>query len=375
LIVVLSALSVRPGSFDGAATFCLNLARELPTALPEALVIVLVREGETRLDHAAGLSIRPVSLPTALHRIGYEAVLLPRLLKHVGADVLISPNESVPVRLSCPMLVVAQNLVYHRPSGTGTFVGDSAFRRLRSRVQASYYKARMRSAYRRAAKIVAVSAETARVLESSSGLDLAKTSVVHEGADSFLLPPARAEGRLPRLLVVSALSPYKGLEQTLALFAKLRVGRPDLTLELVGADWRGFRGVLERLARDLDVHASVRFRGPVQPQELADLYATSSVLLALSSVEAFGLPLVEAMRYGLPVVAADRSSLPEVAGGGALLVDPDDVPAAEELVAALLADPMRWSAQSAAGFRRAEDLTWAKTAAGIAEATRSAVRS
>lgn len=373
MIVVFSALTVRPGSFDGAATFCLNVARELPAALPEASVVVLVRDGENRLADAAGLSVVPVPLRTTLHRIGFEAFLLPRLLTRLQADVFISPNESVPKRVPCAMVVVAQNLVYHRPSGTGTFVGDSAVRRLRSRLQASYYRARMSHAYRRAAQIVAVSSETARVLHESAGLDLVKTAVVHEGADSFLLPPARAEGRQPRLLVVSALSPYKGIEQVLAIFVGVRVGQPSLTLHLVGADWRGFRGVLERRARELDVHDSVQFHGAIRPQELADLYATSTVLLALSSVESFGLPIVEAMRYGLPVVAADRSSLPEVAAGAALLVDPDDVPAAEAAVAGLLADTARWNDLSKAGRERAGELTWAKTAAGIASAARRAL--
>src|SRR5207237_10768666 len=102
------------------------------------------------------------------------------------------------------------------------------------RSQAAYWRRRMRGAYARASGVVAVSEETQRVLAARAGLDRSKTTVVHEGADSFLLPGPDAPGpREDRLLVVSALAPYKGLEETLALYARLRAGRPTLRLEIV----------------------------------------------------------------------------------------------------------------------------------------------
>jgi glycosyltransferase involved in cell wall biosynthesis len=372
VIVAYNALSVRPLVADGAATFSINLLHRLPEALPEARIVAFVRAGEDRLRAAEGVEVRPLSFPAgAAGRIAVETFRLSGDLRRVGADVLLSPNESLPVRTPCPVVVVAQNLVYHRGPGTGTFTGAGAAARAASVVQFAYYRRRMRDAYRRAAAVIAVSEETKRVLAARAGLDPAKTAVVHEGADSILLPCPRGDRRRElRLLVVSAWSPYKGLERTLEVHAALRRSRPELALELVGSDWRGFRRVLEREVHTLGITDAVRFREGVAPEELAELYETSALLVSLSACESFGLPLVEGMRYGLPVVAAARSSLPEVVGGAGLLVDPDRPDDAVERVGALLDDDAARAELGRRGRERAAQLTWQRTAEGVAAVLR-----
>jgi ribose transport system ATP-binding protein len=49
-------------------------------------------------------------------------------------------------------------------------------------------------------------------------------------------PPVEERDREPRLLAVSALAPYKGLERALELLARLRATRAELALDVVGAD-------------------------------------------------------------------------------------------------------------------------------------------
>ena len=46
--------------------------------------------------------------------------------------------------------------------------------------------------------------------------------------------------------------------------------------------------------------------------------------LFLSSVETFGLPVLEAMVSGVPVIASDKMSIPEVVNDAGILVNPDD---------------------------------------------------
>jgi glycosyltransferase involved in cell wall biosynthesis len=229
----------------------------------------------------------------------------------------------------------------------------------------------MRGAYRRAAHIIAVSEETRRVLAARAGLESARCTVSHEGADSFLLPEPWADVvTTPRILVVSVLAPYKGLEETIDLFRLLRVLHPELRLEIVGGDWRGFGAVVRRQIASARLNDVVRIRGNVTPAELAKLYAGSLLLLFLSRCESFGLPLVEAMRLGLPTVAADRSSLPEVAGGASLLVDPDRIEDAATQVATLVQDEAARADLAMRGRARAAQLTWRGTAAAIAYAVR-----
>jgi glycosyltransferase involved in cell wall biosynthesis len=372
VIVAYNALSVRPDVADGAATFSLNLLRWLPAALPEATVVAYLRDGEGRLDGVDGLQVRHVGIGSVVHRLAYENVLFSRELRRLEADVVVAPNESLPLAPPCPVVVVAQNLVYHRPDEEA-FSGGSPAQRALSALQASYYRRRMSAAYRAATAVVAVSAETARVLSLRAGLDLARTTVVHEGADSFLLPEPENRERGRALLAVAALAPYKNLELTLHLLAQLRREDAALSLDMVGGDWRGFRAVLERRAEQLGLGGAVRFHGAAGATELARLYETARLLLALSSCESFGLPIVEAMRFGLPVVAADRSSLPETAGGAAELVDPQDEEATTETIRRLLGDDAALAELVRRGRERASKLTWRRTADGIAEVIRAAV--
>ena len=52
---------------------------------------------------------------------------------------------------------------------------------------------------------------------------------------------------------------------------------------------------------------------------------TSDILAFASTLEGFGMPVVEAQIVGRPVVTSNRASMPEVAGDGAVLVDPYSV--------------------------------------------------
>jgi len=328
---------------------------------------VFVREDETRLDSSPGIELRRVSGATRVAgRVVWETVLFGRALRRHSASALLAPYESVPLRSPCPIVVVAQNLFYHREGLAEAFGGGSLIARMETRLRILYYRRRMPAAYRRAASVIAVSAETARVLEDRASLDLTKTNIVFEGSDSRWLPYAESAERVPRLLIVSGLMPYKNLEAAIELFARVRETRPELELEVAGRDWRGYGDLLRERIRASPATSSVRFLGSVSPERLAKLYATSTLLIHLSECEAFGLPVLEAMRFGLPVVAANRSSLPEITGGAALLVDPDDLNRAASAVTALLGDRGALAELAAKGRARAASLTWRATAEGVA---------
>ena len=367
-----NALHVRPGVYDGAATFSLNVVQCLPDVLPDARLVAYVAEGETRLEPRPNLELRAVGEGRvhAPGRLALEMLWLSVDLRRIGASLLISPHESIPFRAPVPVVVVAQNLVYHRHGVGDAFVGHERRERFRSNLSARYYRRRMAEAYAKAAAVVAVSGHTADMLVEHSQLDRSKTVVVHEGSDSmFLGRPDVDEPRQERLLAVSTLAPYKNLEVAIDVLGRLRPHRPELVLDIAGSDWRGFKRELEDYAARRGLSDAVNFLGLVEPAMLARLYARSLLLLHLSECESFGLPLAEAMRFGLPVVAADRSSLPEVAAGAAALADPDDIGAVAATVEAVLAGGAVELIER--GRARADELTWRATAEGIAAVVRS----
>jgi glycosyltransferase involved in cell wall biosynthesis len=269
------------------------------------------------------------------------------------------------------VVVVAQNLLYHGDLSTSVLGGLTRRERLLTRLRHRYYSRRMPQAYRRAARVVAVSEAVAETLQRRAGLDPARTRVVLEGSDSLLLPgPAEEVAREHALLVVSALAPYKNLELTLDVFARLHADDPELRLWVAGSDWRGYGRVVARLVAERGLDDAVELRGHVGADALASLYARARALLLLSECESFGLPALEAMRYGLPVVVADRGALPEVVGEAGVVVDPADAAAVTERVRALLADPGELAARGSDGRERARALTWRRSADGVADVLR-----
>lgn len=66
--------------------------------------------------------------------------------------------------------------------------------------------------------------------------------------------------------------------------------------------------------------------------EMQMAFATSDVLLFASTLEGFGMPILEAQMIGLPVITSNIEPLIGVAGDGALLCDPQDSDAIKKAV-------------------------------------------
>jgi glycosyltransferase involved in cell wall biosynthesis len=62
--------------------------------------------------------------------------------------------------------------------------------------------------------------------------------------------------------------------------------------------------------------------GVVPGDDRPTLPSGAEALVFPSQIEAFGLPVLEAMRCATSVLTSSRSSLPEVGGDAALYVDP-----------------------------------------------------
>ena len=86
------------------------------------------------------------------------------------------------------------------------------------------------------------------------------------------------------------------------------------------------------------------------------------VVAAPSRGEGFGLQVLEAMACGAPVLTTYRTSLPEVGGDAVAYTEPDADSIAVAL-RALLDDPERRAALGEAGYARAQEFTWAASAA------------
>ncbi|MEU5437313.1 DUF3492 domain-containing protein [Streptomyces sp. NPDC020719] len=95
--------------------------------------------------------------------------------------------------------------------------------------------------------------------------------------------------------------------------------------------------------------------GPEAP-DLADAYASGSVVVLSSVVEGFPVSLVEAMFCGRATVSTDAGAVVEVIGGTGLVVPPRNPRALADACVALLRDPERRERLGAAARARALEL-------------------
>jgi glycosyltransferase involved in cell wall biosynthesis len=291
-----------------------------------------------------------------------ESLVAPRHLR--SCDVLLAPFGNVPPAWRGPTVVVAHNVLAF----------GNRVRTELGRLRGWYRPRALRLSLKRATKVLAVSAYLRQLLlESFPFLEPDDVEVVPLGAPSGVTAPVNGESRTQkRVLAVSALLPYKRVDQAIAAFAAATRDL-DAVLEIAGPDVRSQRGELTALAAEEGVASRVRFLGNVPHQHLQTRYRESDVLLYLSEIESFGLPVLEAMAAGLPVIAKPIEALVEVGGEAPLWVATDA--RTDEVAAALrklLLDPELHAERSRAGRRQAEGFTWSRAAASTAAALRKA---
>ena len=275
-------------------------------------------------------------------------------LRRHRVDVLHLPTWGVPRGLSTPVVATFHDATPFRFASP-----PQRWQRWRARVG-------IRS-IARATLVHAVSRYARSELLRVVAVPAAKVIVVPHGVGAAFAPgPTPSEPR--HALFVGGGDPHKNLDLALAVWAHpAAVALPPLVVAGAAAADPRLQGL---------VRAGVARAVPHPGDgELVALYREALALLVPSRNEGFGLPALEAMACGCPVIAACAGALPEVCGGAAILLDPDDLASWRAAITGLAADPSRRAGLAAAGVERARDFTWERTARGMLELYRAAIRS
>ncbi|HET9051248.1 MAG TPA: glycosyltransferase [Candidatus Dormibacteraeota bacterium] len=199
--------------------------------------------------------------------------------------------------------------------------------------------------------------------------------VVPNGVDPerFVLA-APGERDADRVLFVGFPRPFKGLDILLRAMRAVVGARPAAHLAIAGGPiFRGNNAYIDEmraLAERLGLGDSVEFLGARPVEEVARLMATSAVLVLPSTMETFGVVLVEALACGTPVIAAipggpEDVVTPEV---GRLVPFGDDVTLAASILD-ILGDPGRYPPERLRAFAL-ERFTWSAVAGAVVDSYR-----
>jgi glycosyltransferase involved in cell wall biosynthesis len=231
------------------------------------------------------------------------------------------------------------------------------------------YRAYLRG-IRNARGIVTISRETAADLHRTLGIPadrirVVPPAIVAQAPDAAVSIDPHAP---PSLLFVGVMDPHKRPELALEVLAALRRRTPGATLAFVGPSPEARVKDLRGTATALGVAEAVAFLGRVPDDELTALYR-QGVLLAVSRIEGFGLPPVEAILAGGRTVAVPTPIYREVLGDAATYAVSDQPSAIADAVEDALTNRVSDSQRAALAARFAPGASAARLRAAYEELT------
>lgn len=365
-VAVRIGLDARKLTDYGIGTYVEALAAELARGSDFDLVLAVRSGMEATADRCApGAKVVPSSARGYGLRELYE---LPRLFRKHTVDLIHVPHYVLPPFMPAPTVATVHDLIplLYPPQH-------------RRRLALLYLRLMMGSTLRRARRVITVSRASKKDLCEVFNVDPSRIHVVHNGVDPALFErpdESRLETikqryglRPPLLIVVGNDKPHKNVETAVRSFHRA-VRRHRIPGQLVIVGGFSEQGPLGRMAARLGMEERIRFTGWVPDADLVALYHLASVLVHLSLYEGFGLPILEAMAAGLPVITANIGAMREVAAGSARLVHPLDVHEVADALERVLVDDSMRRRMIEAGRRRANELSWKRSAAETARVYR-----
>ena len=208
---------------------------------------------------------------------------------------------------------------------------------------------------RKFAAILAVSNYTAANLKKYLG-DKTKIYVVHNGVEIPGSSPVKAQ--VPTVVCVSRLVEYKHVDDLLNAVSILLEDFPNLQCRIIGTGPEEDK--LKRLARQIGLSEHIRFFGFVSDHnELLNMIGSSHVFCLPSTLEGFGIVILESMACGVPFVASDIPPIVEVSDRkGGLLFSSRDVQDMAGKISMILKDTQLQNRLSVEGRVRANEFLW-----------------
>lgn len=262
-----------------------------------------------------------------------EQIRMPFYIWREKLDLIHFPHFNVPVLTPTKFVVTVHDLILTKfPTVRASTLSPWLYK-----IKNLAYRMVIKTAVKRAKKIIAVSEFTKQDIVKQFRVKPEKIEVTYEGVanlakgrDSLFVSKLDDNDTLLSynidknfLLYVGNAYPHKNLEGLVEAFADLHNQNNDISLVLVGKEdyfYKRLKDIIKEKYPDLPIV----FPGYVPDEKLEIFYQKALAYVFPSFYEGFGLPPLEAMAKGCPVVSSNRSSMPEVLGDAAVYFDPDN---------------------------------------------------
>lgn len=352
----------------GVEARAFHLAQQL--AERHAVTVITSYESGSRRTHAIG-KIRIIRCGP--HRYTHRGAFLARLRFARSVQTAFQELRDQP-----PDIIEGENFLCYLPAFT-------LAHRLKAKAVATYHEVwigswmrnkglltgALGSIWERLAlrkpwdKLIAVSSFTKHRL-IQCGIPPARIAVVPNGVDlsacpaGDLLPTKYPQ---PTVCCIARLTDTKHVDVVLRAVAELRKAHPKLQLKIIGVGDE--EPPLRALASQLGINQAVEFLGFLPSHAaMIGVLARSHLFCTASTVEGFGIALLEAMACGIPYAATRIPVFEEITakGRGGLLFKPGDAQDCAEKMAMLLTHRDQYERKAAEGKKHAAQYSWERIA-------------
>jgi glycosyltransferase involved in cell wall biosynthesis len=308
-------------------------------------------------------NVKKVLVNASHYSLGEQTRFL-RVLNKENLDLMHFTHFNAPVFYRRPSVVTIHDLTL------SFFPG----KKMASHLHRFAYHLTIKSAVKKAKRIITVSLNTKKDLQRLLKTPSEKISVIYEGvhekfkplADSDFIREIKNKYRLdkPYLLYTGVWRSHKNLPNLIKAFQILKKDYDfEGTLVITGRQDPLYAPEIIDHAVALEVDDDVVFTGMVPEEEIVPLYNGALAYVFPSFYEGFGLSPLEAMQCGIPVVVSSSSCIPEVCGPeNALYFDPKDPQDIADKTWQVITDPALRRQLIQNGLNHVKKFSWQKMA-------------
>jgi glycosyltransferase involved in cell wall biosynthesis len=293
-------------------------------------------------------------------RIFFEQFQLNKIFKKDKKAILLNICNVALMKCAIPQVTIIQaqqSIAALRKIIPKKYMTISTFHKV-------YYDLLVNRSIDISAKTICISNYMQQFLEAKKD----KTVIIHEGVNLLQYQTNSKENsllpKIPYIFSLSTLFPHKNMDKLIMAYSLLKKEKNiKYKLVIAGKDPDNKQlKYLQQVAKEQDVENDVIFLGWVATEDIPSLYRNASLFVYISSMEFFGLPVLEAMASNVPVVAANKMSIPEVVNDAGILVEPDDIRQVAEKIYEVLTSETLQSSLIKKGQHNIQVFNWDVTA-------------
>ena len=289
----------------------------------------------------------------------WDQIAIPRACREEKIDILFHPKFTVPLFAPCKAVMVVHGADWLIPEQAQFYTWWDV----------KYMQLMLPLYFKKSAVVISVSQETTDNFNRVLKLPVGKVQTIYFAparhfkriTDPSVLQSVKAKYNLPEKFILT-LTKRKGdnrknLGQIFKAYARYHQ-QTNNTHKLVigGKDCHLFRE--EYSIPPEGYGKDILFPDWIDQADMPAVFSLADLYLYPSNLEAFPIPLTEAMACGTPILTSNINGLKEIAGEAALLMDPSDTESIAKGITQILSDSSLCETLSRKGLERSSLFTW-----------------